>query len=199
MCRVVFSVVLVTFFFLFYLILSHANINSGARRQTYVIVEVGLANAISGEIKWERWGEREISIFYEPFPLLPLGPLWPSAPSRLPPSLIPFSKNVIRKSPFGLSAATLSSCAALAALAYITACSNLPPPLPLLPARQSLGLLSQAVHAISSVRWRKHSSSVLSSPLLWRRGSSWACRPLFPFISPPHSHRVQPPSNKRHQ
>lgn len=118
------------FFFFFLSSSAHANINSGATRpeaETFgaFIVEAGLANAISGEIKWERWGEREISIFYEPFPLLPLGPLRPSAPGRLPLSLIPFSKNVIRKSPFGLSAATLPSCAGWAARAHISALSSL--------------------------------------------------------------------------
>lgn len=115
------------------------------------IVEAWPANAISGQIKWERCGERQISIFYELFPLLPLGSLWLSAHSRLPSPLIPFSKNVIRKSPFGLSAATLSSCAGWAAHSYITARFSLSPSTSPLP-RQSLGLFSQAVHPISSVR-----------------------------------------------
>lgn len=56
-------------------------------------------NAISGEIKWERRSERKISIFYEHFPRPPLGFLWLSASNRIPSPLIPFSKNVIRKSP----------------------------------------------------------------------------------------------------
>lgn len=111
------------------------------------IVEAGPANAISGEIKWERWGESEISIFYEPFPLLPLGSLWPSAPRRLPSSLIPFSKNVIRKSPFGLSAAMLSSCAGWAAHSYITARLSLSLP-PFLP--RSLPLSSVSLSASSA-------------------------------------------------
>lgn len=85
------------------------------------IVGARPANAISGEIKRERWGEREISIFYEPFPVLPLGSLWLSESNRIPSSLIPFSKNVIRKSPFGLSTATLSSCVGSAAQSYIIA------------------------------------------------------------------------------
>lgn len=63
------------------------------------IVRVMPENAISGKIKWERWSERKISIFYEHVPLLPVGFLWLSASNRIASSLIPFSKNVIRKSP----------------------------------------------------------------------------------------------------
>lgn len=111
------------------------------------IVGARPANAISGEIKWERWGEREISIFYEPFPLLPLGSLWLSASNRIPSSLIPFSKNVIRKSPFGLSAATLSSCAGSAARSYIITS---------LGSSLSLTLLSQTLHTVSSGRGKTH-------------------------------------------
>lgn len=111
------------------------------------IVGARPANAISGEIKWERWGEREISIFYEPFPLLPLGSLWLSASNRIPSSLIPFSKNVIRKSPFGLSAATLSSCAGSAAQSYIIAS---------LGSSLSLTLFSQTLQAVSSGRGKTH-------------------------------------------
>lgn len=158
-------------------------------RKRAFIVEAGPANAISGEIKWERWGEREISIFHEPFPLLPLGSLWPSAPSRLPSSLIPFSKNVITKSPFGLSAATLTSCAGWPAHSYITARLSLS----LSPLRQSLHLFSQVVHAISSVRWRTHVSSTL---VLKFKSGVW---PPFLFISSPHSHQVQPLSKGRHE
>lgn len=66
--------------------------------------------AISGKMKWERWSERTISIFYEHFPRLPLGFLWLSASNRIPSSLIPFSKSVIRKSPLDISIAPLSSC-----------------------------------------------------------------------------------------
>lgn len=84
----------------------HANINLGAQLQKRrVIVRAGPENAISGKIKRERWSERKISIFYEPFPLLPPGTLWLGTSNRIPSSLIPFSKNVIRKSPFGLSIA----------------------------------------------------------------------------------------------
>lgn len=63
-----------------------------------LIVWVMPENAISGEIKWDRWSERKLSIFYEHFPLFPLGFLWLSASNRIPSWLIPFSKNVIRKS-----------------------------------------------------------------------------------------------------
>lgn len=63
------------------------------------IVRAVPENAISGKIKWERWSERKISIFYEHFPLLPLSFLWLSASIRIPSSLIPFSKNVIKKNP----------------------------------------------------------------------------------------------------
>ncbi len=63
------------------------------------IVRAMPENAISRKMKWERWSERKISIFYEYFPLLPLGFLLLSAPNHIPSSVIPFSKNVIRKSP----------------------------------------------------------------------------------------------------
>lgn len=84
----------------------HANINLGTQLQkSRFIVRAGPENAISGKIKRERWSERKISIFYEPFPLLPPGSLWLGTSNHIPSSLIPFSKNVIRKSPFGLSIA----------------------------------------------------------------------------------------------
>lgn len=67
------------------------------------IVQVMPENAISGKIKWERWSERKISIFYEHFPPLPLGFLWLSASNCIPFSVIPFSKNVIRRSPLSCS------------------------------------------------------------------------------------------------
>lgn len=82
-------------------------------------------NAISGDIKWERWSKRKICIFYEAFPLLPLGSLWLSTSNRIPSSLIPFSKNVIEKSPFGLSITLASSCVGTAAQSYIIKSLNL--------------------------------------------------------------------------
>ena len=82
------------------------------------IVRVMPENAISSEIKWERWSERKISIFYEHFPVLPLGFPWLSASNHIPSSLIPFSKNVIGKSPLDFSIAPLASCVGSAAQSY---------------------------------------------------------------------------------
>lgn len=159
------------------------------------IVGAGPANAISGEIKWERWGEREISIFYEPFPLLPLGSLWPSAPSRTASSLIPFSKNVIRKSPFGLSAATLSSCAGSAAHSYIIARLSL---------SLTLSLRLSASSARLSAAPHQSAERHTSRPFLSSTHAALALQfksdaPLFLFISPPHSRQVQPRSKERRQ
>lgn len=65
-----------------------------------LIVRVMPENAISGKIKWERWSERKISIFYEHFPtFFHWAFLWLSASNRIPSPLIPFSKNVITKGP----------------------------------------------------------------------------------------------------
>lgn len=118
-------------------------------------------------------------------PLLPLGSLCLSASKRIPSSLIPFSKNVIRKGPFGLSIAPLSSCVGSAVLSYIIKSLGFSP-----------SLFSQT--PCRPIRaWRSH-TCCRPFMLLMIDDDDWSCACLSVSLAA-HSAQIKPALRSSHQ